>query len=334
MLRTGVVGLGHLGRIHAEIYAKTSRRKGAGHVLTAVCDADPKQEKTAKKLGVPFFDDYRKLLDRVDAVSVVTPTARHHEIGLFFLAHGVPCLIEKPLASSSEKAAALCEAAKRNQALLQVGHVERFNPVIRAAGPYFSRPRFIEVHRISPYPFRGTDVGVTLDLMIHDIDLALFLVGEDPVEIRAAGTPVFSRGDDVANARLEFPGGCIANITAGRVSLKKERKWHIFQDNGYLSLDLLGGEGVYIEKSEALKRGEIDPASLTPDALGGAALVFQLKKLIRRTVLKADKTPGLEAELQDFIASLREKRPPLVGGRDGVRALRVAARIEEIMKRH
>lgn len=163
--------------------------------------------------------------------------------------------------------------------------------------------------------------------MIHDIDLAVALAGEEPSEIRAAGTPVFSKSEDVANARLEFPGGCVANVTASRVSIKKERKWRIFQDDGYLSLDLLGGEGVFIEKSEALKRGEIEPGKLSLAELGKAALTFQLEKLIRRVALKGDKVPGLEAELADFLRCVRGKARPLVGGVEGLRALRVAERV-------
>ncbi|GMV81186.1 MAG: oxidoreductase [Planctomycetota bacterium] len=332
-LRIAVVGLGHLGKIHAEIHARFAKAKGSGLELAALCDVTPDSEAFAKKLKVPFFSDYRQLEGRVDAVSVVVPTTYHRAVGGYFLERGVPCLIEKPLAKTVAEAEELCALAAKSGALLQVGHVERFNPIVRAAAPYFRRPRFIEAARISPYPFRSTDVGVTLDLMIHDIDLAVMLAGEEPSEIRAAGTPVFSTTEDVANARLEFPNGCVANVTASRVSLKKERKWRIFQDDGYLSLDLLNNEGVFIEKSEALKRGEIDPSKLSPSILGTAALVFQLEKLVRRETLKGDKTPGLEAELAAFLECVRMNRPPLVDGAAGVRALRVAERVISCMRR-
>lgn len=325
-LRVAVVGLGHLGKIHAEIYGKIAKRD-RDLELAALCDVSPEGASVAAKYKVPFESDFRKLEGRVDAVSIVVPTVHHREAGAFFLERGVACLIEKPLAKTVAEAEALCALAEKTGALLQVGHVERYNPIVRAAAPYLGRPRFIEATRISPYPFRSTDVGVTLDLMIHDIDLAVALAGEEPSEIRAAGTPVFSKSEDVANARLEFPGGCVANVTASRVSIKKERKWRIFQDNGYLSLDLLGGEGVFIEKSEALKRGEIDPGKLSLAELGKAALTFQLEKLIRRVALKGDKVPGLEAELADFLRCVREKARPLVGGVEGLRALRVAERV-------
>jgi len=332
-LRVAVVGLGHLGKLHAEIYAKLCKAKNSGAVLAAICDVTPAAEALAKSLKVPLFKNYRELEGQADAVSVVVPTTMHREVGGFFLERGIACLIEKPLAKTSAEGEELCALAAKSGALLQVGHVERFNPIVRAANPYFARPRFIEVTRISPYPFRSTDVGVTLDLMIHDIDLAVALCGEEPSEIRAAGTPVFSPSEDVANARLEFPSGCVANVTASRVSIKKERKWRIFQDHGYLSLDLLNFEGVFIEKSEALKRGDIDPSKLTLAELGKAALTFQLDKLIRRVVLKGDKTPGLEAELADFMTCVNTKRAPLVDGLSGLRALRVAERIIKEMKR-
>ncbi|MCK6473739.1 MAG: Gfo/Idh/MocA family oxidoreductase [Planctomycetes bacterium] len=325
-LRVAVVGLGHLGKIHAEIYGKIAKRD-KDLEIAALCDVSPEGAAVAAKYKVPFESDFRKLEGRVDAVSVVVPTVHHREAGAFFLERGVACLIEKPLAKTVAEAEALCALAEKTGALLQVGHVERYNPIVRAAAPYLGRPRFIEATRISPYPFRSTDVGVTLDLMIHDIDLAVALAGEEPSEIRAAGTPVFSKSEDVANARLEFPGGCVANVTASRVSIKKERKWRIFQDDGYLSLDLLGGEGVFIEKSEALKRGEIEPGKLSLAELGKAALTFQLEKLIRRVALKGDKVPGLEAELADFLRCVRGKARPLVGGVEGLRALRVAERV-------
>jgi predicted dehydrogenase len=330
-LRIGVVGLGHLGKFHAENYVKLAKHAPERLTLAAVCDVSPAGAADAKKYGAPFYADFRQLEGKVDAVSLVVPTVRHHEVGCFFLQRGIPCLIEKPLAKTVAEAEELVALAEKNGALLQVGHVERFNPIVRAAAPYFGRPRFIEATRISPYPFRSTDVSVTLDLMIHDIDLALSITGEEPVAIHAAGAPVFSRTDDIASARLEFPTS-VANVSASRVSLKKERKWRIFQQDGYLSLDLFGNEGVFIEKSEALKRGEIDPGKLSLAALGIAALTFQLEKLVKRVVLKGDKTPALEAELADFVACVRDRRAPLVSGAEGLRALRVAERVMQAMR--
>jgi predicted dehydrogenase len=331
-LRVGVVGLGHLGKFHAENYVKLCRQKNSPYTLALVCDATPAGEAVAKACKVPFVSDYRQLENKVDAISVVVPTTHHHAVGTFFLERGIACLIEKPLAKTVAEAEQLVALAKAKNTILQVGHVERFNPIVRAAAPYFGRPRFIEATRVSPYPFRSTDVSVTLDLMIHDIDLALSVTREDPIEIRAAGTPVFSTTDDIANARLEFPTS-VANVSASRVSLKKERKWRIFQEHGYLSLNLLENDGVFIEKSEALKTGELDPSKLNLASIGIAALTFQLEKLVKRVPLKGDKTPALEAELADFLACVAEHRKPLVDGAEGLRALKVAEQVMSVMKK-
>ena len=332
-MRIGVVGLGHLGKFHAETYARLAKKKNSQLTLSALCDNLPSGEAAARVFSkTPFYRDYRQFEGKVDAVSVVVPTSFHRVVGGFFLERGISCLIEKPLAKTTAEAEELVAIAAQSGAVLQVGHIERFNPIIRAAAPYFGRPRFIEATRISPYPFRSTDVGVTLDLMIHDIDLALSVTGEDPIEIRAAGTPVFSATDDIANARLEF-SSAVANVSASRVSIKKERKWRIFQEHGYLSLNLLENEGVFIEKSEALKRGEVDPSKLSLASIGVAALTFQLEKLIKRVVLKGDKTPALEAELADFVECVIQKRKPLVDGIEGLRALKVAERVMAAMRK-
>jgi len=329
--RIGVVGLGHLGKFHAENWARLAKRDPSLK-LAALCDPAPGGEAEAKKYSTPFVSDYRQLEGKVDAVSVVVPTTLHREVGGFFLERGVSCLIEKPLAVTVEEATQLVALAEKNHCVLQVGHVERFNPIVRAAAPYFGRPRFIDATRISPYPFRSTDVSVTLDLMIHDIDLALSIAHEEPLHIYAAGAPVFSASDDIANARLEFPTS-VASVAASRVSLKKERKWRIFQDSGYLSLNLLENEGVFIEKSEALKSGEINPAKLSLASIGMAALTFQLEKLVKRVVLKGDKTPALEAELASFAECVAKRTRPVVDGMDGLRALKVAEEIARVMRK-
>ncbi|HLX65049.1 MAG TPA: Gfo/Idh/MocA family oxidoreductase [Planctomycetota bacterium] len=330
-LRIGILGLGHLGKFHAETWARLAKRDKSVTVA-ALCDPAPAGAAEAKKYSAPFFADYRQLENKVDAVSVVVPTVLHREVGGFFLERGVSCLIEKPLAVAVAEAQELVALASKSSAVLQVGHVERFNPIVRAAAPYFGRPRFIDATRVSPYPFRSTDVSVTLDLMIHDIDLALSITHEDPVRVYAAGAPVFSTTDDIANARLEFSSS-VANVAASRVSLKKERKWRIFQEHGYLSLNLLENDGVFIEKSEALKSGAIDPGKLSLASIGMAALTFQLEKLIHRVVLKGDKTPALEAELASFAACVAQKSKPVVDGADGLRALKVAEEIARVMRK-
>lgn len=330
-LRIGVAGLGHLGKFHAENWARLAKRNAALK-LVALCDPAPGGAAEAKKYSAAFYSDYRRLEGHVDAVCVVVPTTLHREVGGFFLERGISCLIEKPLAVTVDEARELVALAEKSGAVLQVGHVERFNPIVRAAAPYFGRPRFIDATRISPYPFRSTDVSVTLDLMIHDIDLALSIAHEEPLHVYAAGAPVFSTTDDIANARLEFPTS-VANVAASRVSLKKERKWRIFQEHGYLSLNLLENEGVFIEKSEALKSGEIDPSKLSLASIGMAALTFQLEKLVKRVVLKGDKTPSLEAELASFAECVTKRTRPLVDGTDGLRALKVAEEIARVMRK-
>lgn len=331
-LRIGVAGIGHLGKFHAENWLKLEKKNPGRIKLAALCDPAPSGAAEAKKYSVPFFSDFRQLEGKVDAVSVVAPTVLHREVGGFLLERGISCLIEKPLAKTVDEAAELVALAQKSGATLQVGHVERFNPIVRAAAPYFGKPRFIEATRISPYPFRSTDVSVTLDLMIHDIDLALSITHEDPLHVYAAGAPVFSTTDDIANARLEFSAS-VANVAASRVSLKKERKWRIFQEHGYLSLNLLENEGVFIEKSEALKSGEIDPARLSLASIGVAALTFQLEKLVKRVVLKGDKTPALEAELASFADAVLENKKPLVDGVEGLRALKVAEQVMREMRK-
>ena len=330
-LRIGVVGMGHLGKFHAENWARLAKRDGALK-LVALCDPSAAGAAEAQKYAVSFCSDFREMEGHVDAVSVVVPTTLHREVGGFFLERGVSCLIEKPLAVTVEDARELVALAAKSKCVLQVGHVERFNPIVRAAAPYFGKPRFIDATRISPYPFRSTDVSVTLDLMIHDIDLALSIAHEEPLHVYAAGAPVFSTTDDIANARLEFPTS-VANVAASRVSLKKERKWRIFQEHGYLSLNLLENEGVFIEKSDALKSGEIDPSKLSLSSIGMAALTFQLEKLVKRVVLKGDKTPALEAELASFAECVTHRKKPVVDGTDGLNALKVAEEIARVMRK-
>src|SRR3989338_1426674 len=214
ILRVGVVGVGHLGSRHAEIYAAMP-----GGRLEAVCDIDAARARTAaEKPGSRALTDARALAGLVDAASLAVPTSLHARLGLPLLGHGIHLLIEKPIATSLAQADALIRAARRAGLILQIGHVERFNAAIHAAGRYLTHPRFIEVHRLSPYPFRGTDVSVVLDVMIHDLALLLLLVRARAERIEAVGVPVLSPSEDIANARVAFAGGCIANLTASRIS--------------------------------------------------------------------------------------------------------------------
>ncbi len=233
-LRVAVVGVGYLGRFHAQKYAALAECE-----LVAIADTNAEAGAAlARELGTRSIIDYRELLGKVDAVSIATPTASHFEIAHCFLGAGVHVLVEKPIAESVEQAQGLIAAARAAGRVLQVGHLERFNPAIIAASRNCATPRFIECHRLAPFRERGTDVNVVLDLMIHDLDLVQSIVGGAIATIDAVGTPVFSSEIDIANARIRFANGCVANATASRVTLKTERKMRVFQAEAYVSMDL------------------------------------------------------------------------------------------------
>jgi len=303
-IRAAVVGVGYLGRFHAQKYAQA-----AGCELVAVVDARAEaREQVAKELGAEPLADARELIGRVDAVSVVTPTPAHFGIAKDFLSAGVHVLVEKPITETPAEASALIELARARNLVLQVGHLERFNAAILAAEPYLTAPRFIECHRLAPYKERGTDVNVVLDLMIHDIDIVQTIVGAPIASIDAIGTKVFSDEIDIANARIHFANGCVANATASRVSFKTERKMRIFEDDAYLSLDLHQKILTLIRKRAAAPAGQL-PVSIEEQSL--------------------DQGDALKTEIESFLDCVRSGRPPVVGGEAGLRALETAMRITE-----
>jgi len=317
-----VVGVGHLGSQHARIYASLPEAE-----LVAVVDRDESRAREiGKKYKVPGLADHRELPQAVRAVSVVVPTSDHSAVAGPLLESGRHVLVEKPMTKTLDEARALVATARERKLVLQVGHIERFNPVVMAALPKVSRPRFIEVRRISPFSFRSSDIGVVLDVMIHDIDLILELVRSDLTEVRAVGVPVLGRSEDIANARLVFASGCVADVTASRVSLKAERKIRIFQEDAYFSLDLLAGKGVHYWKGEKLRSGEFDPSSYKPGMLGDIK-AFVFGKLIGQEKLKVKKREPLLSELESFVRAVRDGTESLVPGEHGVRALSVAGRI-------
>jgi predicted dehydrogenase len=302
-IRAAVVGVGYLGRFHAQKYAQLPDCE-----LVAVVDARPEsREAVAKELATQPVADYRELIGKVDAVSVVTPTPAHVGIAREFLSAGVHVLVEKPITETTEEARALIELARAGKRVLQVGHLERFNSTILAAEPHIRNPRFIECHRLAPYKERGTDVNVVLDLMIHDIDIVQTIVGSPIASIDAIGTKVFSEEIDIANARIHFENGCVANATASRVSFKTERKMRVFVDDAYLSLDLHQKVLTLIRKRVAAP-GEL-PATLEEQSL--------------------DPGDALKAEIESFLDCIRTGRPPVVGGEAGLQALETAMRITE-----
>ncbi len=255
MMRTAVVGAGYLGRFHAQKYAAL-----ADSTLIGIADPDPRARATlAAELGGAAYAGHRELHGRVDAVSVVTPTPTHHAIAKDLLEGGVHVLVEKPMTVTIAEAEDLIGAAHRAGRVLQVGHLERFNAAVRALQPILTVPRFIESARLAPFKIRGTDVDVVLDLMIHDIDLILSIVRSPVVSVDAVGTSVFSGEIDIANARLRFASGCVANATASRVSMKTERKLRLFQDDAYVSVDLQQKVRTLIRK-RARRGGDRAPA--------------------------------------------------------------------------
>jgi predicted dehydrogenase len=304
-IRAAVIGVGYLGRFHAQKYAQAAQCE-----LIAVADARQEaRDKVAAEVGARSVADYRELLGAVDAVSVVTPTPAHFAIARDFLAAGAHVLVEKPITETSAEARELIELAARSERILQVGHLERFNAAILAAEPHLRSPRFVECHRLAPYRDRGTDVNVVLDLMIHDIDIVQTIVGAPILTIDAVGTPVFSDEIDIANARIRFANGCVANATASRVSLKTERKMRIFEDDAYLSLDLQQKILTVIRKR--------DPSA----APGPLPVTIEEQNL--------DQGDALKAEIESFLDCIRTGRPPVVSGEAGLMALETAMRITE-----
>jgi predicted dehydrogenase len=297
-VRVGVVGVGHIGREHARIYSRLPEVEFVG-----LCDLDGQvAEKSAQRYGVKAFPSVQALIEEVDAATISTPTNTHHDIAGQLLNAGRHVLVEKPIADNTEQARELIELATAKKLILQVGHIERFNPALGALEEKLTRPRFIEAHRLSAYPGRSTDIGVVLDLMIHDIEVILHLVRSPLVSIDSVGTPVLSKGEDIANARLRFENGCVANLTASRISFEKMRKIRVFQDDAYLSLD-------YFDQSGEIYR--------------------KIDTQITKEKIKVEKDEPLKLELAAFIDCIRSQQAPRVGGAQAAKALEIAMHITE-----
>lgn len=291
-------------------------RNQDGASLVGFHDSNEDQRaRVAAELGVRPFETLDELLAEIDAAVVVTPTRTHHEVAKRALERGVHLLIEKPIAATLDQADELVTLAGSKGLLLQIGHVERFNRAVRAAMPYLDQPRFVESDRLAPFNPRGTDVAVVLDLMIHDIDLVHALVGDRIEDVTAVGVGVLTPSVDIANARLKFRGGAVANITASRVSRDRLRKLRIFQRTGYISLDLGAGNGEFYRL-----RSDIDVAQLSRGAQSVEAFV-------ERIPLEAPEGEPLRLEHDSFVAAINGKAPIVVTGEDGRDALAVALRI-------
>lgn len=299
-LHAAVIGVGSFGRHHARILHGLA---DDGVRLVGLVDTDLEGPRdVAEALGVPLVRKVEDLPEPIDVASVAVPTVDHRAVAEPLLRRGVHCLVEKPLAGSTEDATALVRAARQGNTVLQVGLVERFNPVRSALARLGGSPAFLEVHRLAPFVGRSTDVGVVMDLMIHDLDLVNHLVGEEAERVEAVGVPVVGPHEDLANARITFPSGCVANVTASRASLQRMRRFRIFSTDGYLALD-------YDRKHALLVR---------PPRAGG--------DLVKEELPIRDAEP-LREELAALVSAIREGRRPDVGGDDGLRALALAERI-------
>ena len=310
-LRVGVVGVGSLGFHHARLL-----REVPGARLMGIYDADPaRAAAVGAELGVPVFGALDALLSEVEAAVIAVPTTEHATVALRALAYGVHLLIEKPIASTMAEAEEIVSTAEAKGVLVATGHVERYNAALRACEPYLDEPRFIESHRLAPFGPRGTDVAVVLDLMIHDIDLVLSLAGREVEAVDAVGVPVLTPSVDIANARIRFAGGAVANITASRVSKERMRKIRFFQRSGYISLDLATGTGEFLRMRPGAALGQLATGAVSLD------------DIIERIEFQGDAKQPLQCELEAFVNAVRGGGGPVVSGQEGRRALGVALEI-------
>jgi predicted dehydrogenase len=318
LLPIGVIGVGSLGFHHARIL-----RDLPGVRLVGVYDSDPDRAAfVAGELGVTVFPSLEELLPRIEAAVVAVPTTAHAEVALAALEHGVNLLIEKPLASNLAEADRIVDRAEAVGALIATGHVERYNAALIAGERYLDEPRFIESHRLASFGLRGTDVAVVLDLMIHDIDLVLGLVERTVSNVAAVGVSVLTPNIDIANARITFDSGAVANITASRVSRDRMRKIRFFQRSGYISLDLASGTGEFLRLRDGVRIGELD------------AGMAGIEKIVERIELKGDGKEPLRRELEAFVAAVRGEPSLYVSGREGRQALAVALEIVQRIEHH
>jgi predicted dehydrogenase len=328
-LNVGVVGVGHLGQHHARILAAMP-----GVNLVAVVDARHVQaQSVAARCGTVALDDYRPLFELVDAVVVAVPTVLHGEIAGEFLERGIATLVEKPMASTAAESETMVEQARRSGTLLQVGHIERFNPALGALESLSVRPKYLTAERLSTYTFRSTDIGVVLDLMIHDLDLVLSLISAPVRSVAAVGVSLFGEHEDVANARIEFEDGSVANLTASRASYAAVRKMRIWGAEGYASLDFAAKKATLVRASDQLKRGRIDldGVDLTQPS---AVREHLFGKVLRVDQVDAHGPEPLALELENFVKAAQGMARPRVSGEDALRAVRLADQILKSLEAH
>ena len=328
-LRMGVVGVGHLGQHHARILSKMP-----GVQLVGVADASAERVAAiAARHRTNAVADYRKLLDSVDAVVVAVPTVLHREVAGSFLARGIATLVEKPMAGTLAEAEQLAALAHSSGAVLQVGHIERFNPAIQALERLAVRPKYIDAERLSTFTFRSTDIGVVLDLMIHDLDLILAMVPAPVRSVTAVGVSIFGDHEDVADARIEFEDGTVAHVASSRASYTAVRKMRVWGAEGYASLDFAARKATLVRPSEELRRGRLDLDGLDlsqPSAI--KEHVFG--KVLHIDHVECEGADALSLELEDFVAAARGESGPRVGGEDGLRAMKLADQVLRSLESH
>ena len=307
-IRVGVVGVGYLGQIHAKIYHEMDNVD-----LVMLADTDPDAgAQLAEKYGCESTTNYLEMIDKVDAVSIVVPTSLHFDVAQPFLEAGIATLMEKPIAANVDEARKLVDLAAQNETPFLIGHLERYNPALRAVADKVAEPKYIEVHRLGTFVERATDVDVITDLMIHDLDLVLSLVDEEPVDVQAIGSSVITDHVDLANVRLAFPSGAVANITASRVSNKRFRRFRVFGPEGYYGVNLMDQELDIVTKGD------------TPEGSEFAGLDVEH--------IEFDKEQPLQVELAHFIEVAQGQAMPMFTGLQGLRALQLAEKIQRIMR--
>jgi predicted dehydrogenase len=306
--KVGVVGVGYLGQIHAKIYHEMDNVE-----LVMLADTNLESVKElAEKYGCEATDNFHDLIDKVDAVSIVVPTSLHFDVARPFLEAGIATLMEKPIAATVDEARKLVDLAAQNEAPFLIGHLERYNPALRSVASKVAEPKYIEVHRLGTFVERATDVDVITDLMIHDLDLVLSLVDEEPSKVQAIGSRVITDHIDLANVRLEFPSGCVANITASRVSNKRFRRFRMFGPEGYYGINLMDQELDVVTKGETPEGSEFPELDVDH--------------------IKFDTEQPLQVELAHFIEVAQGQAMPMVTGLQGLRALQLAEQIQSIMR--
>jgi len=321
-LKVAVIGVGHLGKEHARVFSHLPDVE-----LVGVVDIEKQQaEKIARQYNTRCFFHYKDIIDKVSAVSIAVPTRSHYEITKDFLLHGVHVIVEKPMTGTISAARELINISKKKGIILQAGYIERFNPAIVAIKELAINPKFIECHRLSPFTFRSADIGVVMDLMIHDIDIILNITGSKVKKFDAIGVNVISQQEDIANARIQFQNGCVANITASRVSIRPMRKIRLFSEDSYISIDYQKKEALIYKKSPELTLNSLNISATDASSLADLE-GRSFGDLLKMEHIKMDNYEPLRKELESFINCITGNKEPEVSGEEGLKAIEVANNI-------